>query len=167
MCMRVVPRTVLALWLGACSRQPQPVATATAADCPHLSLTQQLIRAHIVAEGRVTYDRECQRAQFDGGRPFLDCVGRRADVVVSKVWKGALEVGDGLGLVTPAPAESAGMNLRKGDLVILFVRTPGDFHPRPRTQWGFTDACMQPREFADRRRLAKALDSLRAGPDPH
>ena len=128
--------------------------------CPQAGdLASAVQSASVVARGKVTYDQDCLPPTMYGSEPFFDCVGRRADLVVSRVWKGPLNAGDGIRLFMPGPLDSAGLLLRKGDEVLLFVRLTSD-EPFGRTYSAYTDACMLPVGFGSVTKLAAALDSL-------
>jgi len=124
-------------------------------------LARRFDAAEVVVRGRVTYDRDCLPSGWRGGRPFLDCHGRRADIVVTQVWKGRLRVGDGLALIVPTPQDSAGLLLRKGETAIVFAQVYPESIKGP-TYYGVADGCMFPEGYRSQADLAIALDSLTA-----
>jgi hypothetical protein len=156
-------RIVLAVSLGACSGQAHEADVSPRGTCPRRTLHQQVAEADVVLLGVVTWDSDCPTDWItpnENARMVLPgCIGRRADVVAIRIWKGKLGKGDGLLLQTPGPADSAGLLLRKGDTTVVFADTWGEFDPQGRSQPGWTDACMYPRGFASRGALQSALDA--------
>ena len=155
------PFLLITSCLLACSPHAAVLLVPTK-PCPlPRDLSRQFEAAGVVLRGRVTYDRDCLPSGMRGGRPFLDCVGRRADIVVTQVWKGRLRVGDGLALIVPAPRDSAGLLLRKGETAVVFARVYPESREGP-IYYGLSDGCMFPEGYHSQVDLAKALDSLTA-----
>ncbi len=113
--------------------------------CPEgRTLERRLENADAVVMGEVTLDRDCRPPRVDPIDSGLvaDCIGRRADLGILRSWKGSLSAGDGLALVMPAPGDSAGLLMRKGETHIVFARLSPAFSE---TQWwGETEACLFP-----------------------
>ena len=129
--------------------------------CPEgRTLERQLKRADVVVFGEVTYERDCRPPKIDSVDPglvALDCIGRRADLVIRRSWKGPASVGHSLALTMPAPGDSAGLLMRKGEAHVVFARL---FDGSEAPQWfSETTACMLPEGAASSdSTLVKQLD---------
>ncbi len=151
------------LVMTCCFLACSPGAAVLPAPCPPpRDLARRFQAVEVVIRGRVTYDRDCLPSGMRGSRPFLDCVGRRADLVVTQVWKGPLRVGDGLSLIVPAPRDSAGLLLRKGETAVVFAQLYPE-SPQGPIYYGQSDGCLFPQGYRSAVDLATALDSLTAG----
>ncbi len=114
--------------------------------CPEgRSLDQQLEKADAVVIGVVTSDRDCPRYAPDTTKSrveFVDCIGRRAYLQIRGSWKGPAKIGESLRLTMPAPDDSAGLSMRKGETHVVFARLFGTVQDA--TWLARTTACMLP-----------------------
>ncbi len=119
-------------------------------SCPEgRTLERQVKAADVVVLGEVIYGGDCRPPKVDSVDPGLvrlDCIGREADLIIRRSWKGPSTVGQGLTLTMPLPSDSAGLLMRKGETHVVFAKL---FDGSEAPQWlAETTACMLPEEIA-------------------
>lgn len=126
------------------------------------SLERQVDSADVVVFGQVTYDRDCPPFRVDSAPSRLEllgCMGRRADLVIQRSWKGPVSVGQGLLLTMPGLHESGGIMMRKGEKHVVFAKLS---ETAEAPSWlAQTSACMLPeRSSSSDKGLVKRLDRM-------